>query len=182
MATEARGPLELKLELEEKSNETIVHCKGRITAENSEGFQREIPYLIPESSGQIGAATHRIVLDLTNVTHVDSTGLGALLAAWTSARKKRCDLEIANLNSRVEKLVEITKLDTVFKRVRVVAARGSTSAPPGVKGALPALDPEEACQQAIDAGMVVHRAHPLNCETSIPALIGGVVMPNARFY
>ncbi len=35
---------------------------------------------------------------------------------------------------------------------------------------------------AIDAGLVVHRAHPLNCETSIPALIGGVVMPNARFY
>jgi DMSO/TMAO reductase YedYZ molybdopterin-dependent catalytic subunit len=32
------------------------------------------------------------------------------------------------------------------------------------------------------AGMVVHRARPLNCETSIPALIGGVVMPNARFY
>jgi DMSO/TMAO reductase YedYZ molybdopterin-dependent catalytic subunit/rhodanese-related sulfurtransferase len=32
------------------------------------------------------------------------------------------------------------------------------------------------------AGLVVHRTHPLNCETSIPALIGGVVMPNARFY
>jgi DMSO/TMAO reductase YedYZ molybdopterin-dependent catalytic subunit len=31
-------------------------------------------------------------------------------------------------------------------------------------------------------GLVVHRARPLNCETSIPALIGGVVMPNARFY
>ena len=45
-----------------------------------------------------------------------------------------------------------------------------------------ALDPEEACQQAIEAGLVVHRAHPLNCETSIPALIGGVVMPNAHFY
>jgi DMSO/TMAO reductase YedYZ molybdopterin-dependent catalytic subunit len=47
---------------------------------------------------------------------------------------------------------------------------------------VPALDPEEACQDAIDAGLVVHRAHPLNGETSIPALIGGVVMPNARFY
>ena len=47
---------------------------------------------------------------------------------------------------------------------------------------VPALDPEEACQHAIDAGLVVHRAHPLNCETSIPALVGGVVMPNARFY
>src|SRR5262249_21489357 len=31
-------------------------------------------------------------------------------------------------------------------------------------------------------GLVVHRAHPLNCETSIPALLGGVVMPNAHFY
>jgi len=33
-----------------------------------------------------------------------------------------------------------------------------------------------------DAGLLVHQAHPLNCETSIPALIGGVVMPSARFY
>ena len=33
-----------------------------------------------------------------------------------------------------------------------------------------------------DAGLVVHRDEPLNCETSIPALIGGVVMPSARFY
>jgi DMSO/TMAO reductase YedYZ molybdopterin-dependent catalytic subunit len=35
---------------------------------------------------------------------------------------------------------------------------------------------------ARDAGLVVHRTAPLNCETPIPALIGGVVMPNARFY
>ena len=33
-----------------------------------------------------------------------------------------------------------------------------------------------------DDGLVVHRDNPLNCETAIPALIGGVVMPNARFY
>ncbi|HKE86930.1 MAG TPA: sulfite oxidase [Vicinamibacterales bacterium] len=46
----------------------------------------------------------------------------------------------------------------------------------------PTLNPAEACQDAIDAGLVVHRAHPLNCETSIPALIGSVVMPNAHFY
>jgi DMSO/TMAO reductase YedYZ molybdopterin-dependent catalytic subunit/rhodanese-related sulfurtransferase/glyoxylase-like metal-dependent hydrolase (beta-lactamase superfamily II) len=35
---------------------------------------------------------------------------------------------------------------------------------------------------AIDEGLVVHRVNPLNCETAIPALVGGVVMPNARFY
>jgi DMSO/TMAO reductase YedYZ molybdopterin-dependent catalytic subunit/glyoxylase-like metal-dependent hydrolase (beta-lactamase superfamily II) len=33
-----------------------------------------------------------------------------------------------------------------------------------------------------ETGLVVHRRHPLNCETSLPALIGGVVMPNSRFY
>lgn len=64
---------------------------------------------------------------------------------------------------------------------RVVASGGCSAALP-VSDSVPALDPEGACQQAIDAGLVVHRAHPLNCETSIPELIGGVVMPNARFY
>src|SRR5437773_8735050 len=65
--------------------------------------------------------------------------------------------------------------------VRVVASGGCGLQLPTVEG-VPALDAEEACQRAIDAGLVVHRAHPLNCETSIPALIGGVVMPNAHFY
>jgi len=63
-----------------------------------------------------------------------------------------------------------------------VVASGGCAAPMPDTGVVPALDPEEACQQAIEAGLLVHRAHPLNCETSIPALIGGVVMPNAHFY
>ena len=78
--------------------------------------------------------------------------------------------------------MEITKLDTVFKRSRVVAVGASTAAMPAVGDAPTALEPEEAYQQAFEAGVVVHRAHPLNCETSIPALISGVVMPNQRFY
>jgi DMSO/TMAO reductase YedYZ molybdopterin-dependent catalytic subunit len=63
-----------------------------------------------------------------------------------------------------------------------VASGGCTAPAPAVDESVAALDPEEACQRAIEAGLVVHRAHPLNCETSIPALIGGVVMPNAHFY
>jgi DMSO/TMAO reductase YedYZ molybdopterin-dependent catalytic subunit len=63
-----------------------------------------------------------------------------------------------------------------------VVASGGCGAPLPSSESVASLNPEEACQQAIDAGLVVHRAHPLNCETSIPALMGGVVMPNARFY
>src|SRR5262249_55033378 len=88
MATQPLIPVGLKLQLEQKPNETIVHCKGRITVENSEVFQKEIRDLIAESRDQIAAKTYRIVLDLSNVTHVDSTGLGALLGLWTAAQKK----------------------------------------------------------------------------------------------
>jgi DMSO/TMAO reductase YedYZ molybdopterin-dependent catalytic subunit len=44
------------------------------------------------------------------------------------------------------------------------------------------VDPERACQDAKDAGLVVHRVDPLNCETPLSSLTGGSVMPNARFY
>ncbi|MFL6354610.1 MAG: anti-sigma factor antagonist [Bryobacteraceae bacterium] len=181
MAPQRLGAPGLKFEFEEKGNETILRCTGKITAENSEAFQKEIRDLIPESRRQVGVVTYRIVLDLSNVTHMDSSGLGALLSAWTAAKSNGWELEMANLNPRVEKLVEITKLDTVFKRARVVAAGRSTAAAPAVD-IPPSLDPEEAWQQAIGAGMIVHRANPLNCEISIPALMGGMVMPNPRFY
>jgi anti-anti-sigma factor len=182
MATQPLSPFGLKLQLEATPDEIIVHCKGKITAENSEAFQKQVRDLIPESRARIATVTRRIIVDLSNVTHVDSTGLGALLRVWTAAQSKGYDLEIANLNPRVEKLVEITRLDTVFKRARVVAAGTSAEALPAVGEPLTAVEPEEPYQQAFEAGMVVHRAHPLNCETSIPALIGGAVMPNQRFY
>jgi len=64
---------------------------------------------------------------------------------------------------------------------RVVASGGCAATMP-TSELVPAWDPVEACQQAIDAGLLVHRAHPLNCETPIPELVGGGVMPNVRFY
>jgi len=47
---------------------------------------------------------------------------------------------------------------------------------------VPAFDPEEAYRRAIEAGLIVHRADPLNAETPLPALVGGVVTPSAQFY
>ena len=44
------------------------------------------------------------------------------------------------------------------------------------------LDPQQACLAAFDAGLLVRSADPLNCETPLPALAGGLVVPNARFY
>jgi DMSO/TMAO reductase YedYZ molybdopterin-dependent catalytic subunit/rhodanese-related sulfurtransferase/glyoxylase-like metal-dependent hydrolase (beta-lactamase superfamily II) len=54
--------------------------------------------------------------------------------------------------------------------------------PVEVDAAIRTLDPDQDRRQAVEHGMLVHQADPLNCETPIRALIGGVVMPNARFY
>lgn len=71
----------------------------------------------------------------------------------------------------------------IFPATTWAGAAASASCGAGVPvSAIAALDPEDACEDAIESGLVVLRAHPLNCETSIPALMGGVVVPNARFY
>jgi DMSO/TMAO reductase YedYZ molybdopterin-dependent catalytic subunit len=44
------------------------------------------------------------------------------------------------------------------------------------------LDPGEACLAALEAGLIVRKAHPLNCETPLPALADGAPMPSTRFY
>ena len=44
------------------------------------------------------------------------------------------------------------------------------------------LDPGEACLAALEAGLIVRNAHPLNCETPLPALADCVPMPSTRFY
>jgi len=44
------------------------------------------------------------------------------------------------------------------------------------------LDHDEAHQAALEAGLLVRRADPLNCETPLPVLGGGLVVPNALFY
>ncbi len=61
---------------------------------------------------------------------------------------------------------------------KVVASGGCGAAAPRVDLLGPAADPEKACEEAIRTGLVVHRCHPLNGEASIPALIGGAVMPS----
>ena len=62
----------------------------------------------------------------------------------------------------------------------VVASGGCDAVPPPATGAC--HDPADACQDAIEAGLLVHRANPLNGETWVPDLAGGAIMPGGRFY
>src|SRR5712692_1333550 len=59
--------------------------------------------------------SRHIVLDLGEVTHIDSGGLGTLVALFVSARKVGGNIKLANLGSRPSEVLKITKLVTVFE-------------------------------------------------------------------
>src|SRR5450631_1617676 len=87
---------ELNLETEKKTSETTVRGTGRITSETSAELENTLRKLIPEGK--------RIVLDLTGIEYIDSSGLGALVSIYTHAKRANCDLEIANPRQRIRDL------------------------------------------------------------------------------
>jgi anti-sigma B factor antagonist len=98
---------ELKLETLRTPEETIVRCSGRITSATSGTLQTTVRGLIPEAK--------RVVLDLTDVSYMDSSGLGAIVAIYLSAKRQHCDLKLINLNQRLRELFRITQLAKVFE-------------------------------------------------------------------
>ncbi len=97
---------ELTLEAVRDPEETIVRCTGKITSSTSALLQTTVRSLITE--------TKCVVLDLTNVSHMDSSGLGAIVGVYLSAKRQRCGLKLINLNQRLQELFRITKLASVF--------------------------------------------------------------------
>ena len=98
---------ELSLETVKGPEEILVRCTGRITSSTSATLQATVRGLIPESN--------RIVLDLTDVSYLDSSGLGALVGLYVSAKRQHCELRLINLNQRLKQLFRLTKLASVFE-------------------------------------------------------------------
>ena len=111
----------LQINMDEKPEEITIHCNGKITAESAHMFEREVrDNSIPISRGKGVAAINRIVLDLSNVTHIDNAGIEALLGVWTAGQKKSCDVEIINFGPQPLQHAFLNKLVRAFKRVLAV--------------------------------------------------------------
>ena len=65
--------------------------------------------------GLLAAGKKKIVLDLKNVTMIDSSGLGALVTVHTSAKSSGAILRLCNLGSRTNELLQMTRLVPVFE-------------------------------------------------------------------
>lgn len=97
----------LSLHLERTTPDAVVvRCSGKLVAGVSDTLYRRVKELIP--------AHKRIVLDLTDLTHMDSTGLGALVRLYVSARSTGCGLELINLSQGISKILALTNLLSVF--------------------------------------------------------------------
>ncbi len=87
---------------------TVVDMSGRITlGEGSVILRDTIKDLL--SKGE-----KKILLNLGNVTYIDSSGIGELVSAFTSVRNQGGELKLLNLTKKVHDLLQITKLYTVF--------------------------------------------------------------------
>jgi len=98
---------ELNLETSRNPDETIVRCTGKVISSTSTMLQTEVRSLIPE--------TKCIVLDLTGVTYMDSSGLGAIAGLYFSAKRQHSKLKLINLSQRLQELFRISKLAAVFE-------------------------------------------------------------------
>jgi anti-sigma B factor antagonist len=87
---------------------TVVDLSGRITlGEGSTMLRDTVKDLIAKGNKQI-------LLNLGDVTYIDSSGIGELVSAYTTVRNQGGELKLLNLTKKVHDLLQITKLYTVF--------------------------------------------------------------------
>ena len=87
---------------------TIVDLSGRITlGEGSVVLRDTIKDLL-------GKGAKQILLNLGDVSYIDSSGIGELVSAFTSVRNQGGELKLLHLTKKVHDLLQITKLYTVF--------------------------------------------------------------------
>lgn len=98
---------ELTLQTEKTPTETIVHCSGKINSTTAG--------LLSSTARNLMIETKVLVLDLTNVSYMDSSGLGAIMGIYVSAKRANCKLKLINLSKRVKELFSITRLAPLFE-------------------------------------------------------------------
>ena len=110
---------------------TVLDLSGRITlGEGSVQLRDAIRDLI--SKGQ-----KKILLNLGDVNYIDSSGLGEMVSAYTTARNQGATLKLLKLNKKVHDLLQLTKLYTVFDISDDEASAIASFKWPSVPGAAP---------------------------------------------
>jgi anti-sigma B factor antagonist len=87
---------------------SVVSFNGRIVLGPESGALRE------RVKGLLVEDKKKIVLNMSNVTYIDSSGLGMLVALHVSARGQGAELHLSNLGEKFQDVLQLTRLFTVF--------------------------------------------------------------------
>jgi len=98
----------LKLNQREVDGVTVVALDGRIVlGEESNALREKVKSLLADGK-------KKVVLNMDNITFIDSAGLGTLVAAHHSAKGQGASLRLCHLGSKFQEVLQITKLLTVL--------------------------------------------------------------------
>jgi anti-sigma B factor antagonist len=103
-------PTQLDVKTERTPTQTTVHCAGKVTSDTAQSLKAAVKPLFSESKV--------VVLDLTNVSYLDSSGLGTIVGLYVSARAADSQLRLINLNQRLKELFSITRLGQLMAEGR----------------------------------------------------------------
>ncbi len=100
----------MALDIQETNREgvEILKLKGRLTISESAALREKITEIT-------AASKHQVVMDLSGLEYIDSTGLGNLVIYYTTMKKAGGALKLVNLNKRNIELLLLTKLHTIFE-------------------------------------------------------------------
>jgi anti-sigma B factor antagonist len=105
-ATPANSRL-LTLQTRVEPEAIVVECRGRLVREATDQLRQTVKPLLSQ--------TKCVVLDLTALAHMDSSGLGTLVGLYVSAKTAGCQLQLINLNQRIRQLLGMTHLLSAFE-------------------------------------------------------------------
>jgi len=98
----------VKLTSRQVGDVSVVDVAGRITLGEGSSALRD---LLRE---MVGKGQKKILLNLGEVSYIDSSGIGELVSGFTTVTNSGGEMKLLNLNKRVKDLLQITKLYTVF--------------------------------------------------------------------
>ena len=100
--------MSVKLSTRQVGDVSVVDVAGRITlGEGSSALRETLREMVSKNQ-------KKILLNLGDVSYIDSSGIGELVSGFTSVTNSGGQLKLLNLNKRVKDLLQITKLYTVF--------------------------------------------------------------------
>ncbi len=100
--------MDLNISNKQVGDVSVVVLRGRIVLGEGSGALRErVKNLVDDGK-------KKIVLNMANVTYIDSAGLGTLVAAHVSAKKEGTALLLSDLGNKFHEVLQVTRLLTIF--------------------------------------------------------------------